>query len=57
MKFPAQGATIGLRGEDSPESKEWEELIALVVEAIILARLEDAEEEESREPHFKKPCQ
>ena len=29
-----------------PEAQEGEELVALVVEAVILARLEDAEEEE-----------
>lgn len=34
---------------EDPEAEEGEELVALVVEAVVLASLEDAEEEEARE--------
>lgn len=34
---------------EDPEAEEGEELVALVVEAVVLARLDDAEEEEARE--------
>lgn len=36
---------------EDPEAEEGEELVALVVEAVVLARLEDAEEQEARQPH------
>lgn len=36
---------------EDPEAQEGEELVALVVEAVVLAGLEDAEEEEAREAH------
>lgn len=36
---------------EDPEAEEGEELVALVVEAVVLAGLEDAEEEEAREAH------
>lgn len=34
---------------EDPKAKEWEEAVAFVVEAVILAGAEDAEEQESRE--------
>lgn len=34
---------------EDPEAQEGEEAVALVVEAVVLAGLEDAEEEEARE--------
>ncbi len=33
-----------------PEAEKWEEHISLVVEAVILSRLDDSEEQEAREP-------
>ena len=35
---------------EDPEAEEGEELVALVVEAVVLARLQDPEEQEAREP-------
>lgn len=35
---------------EDPEAKEFEEIVALVVEAIIFARLQDPEEEKARQP-------
>lgn len=35
---------------EDPEAQEGQEAVALVVEAVVLARLEDAEEQEAREP-------
>lgn len=35
---------------EHPEAQEGEELIALVIEAVVFSCLEDAEQEEAREP-------
>lgn len=35
---------------EDPEAEEREELVTLIIEAVILARLQDSEEQEARQP-------